>query len=196
MVNSTSISATLGARNDALHERVEDDYYASNPKAAEYLLSVESFSNIWECAVGGGHLAEIFKSKGSLSRCSDIIDRGYPNTEIIDFLQFNEKWRGDIITNPPFQFAINFMKKGLEVIEEGNKLALFLPVRYLTGKARGKVFVEHPPKSVHVSSCTVSLKCARNGDFGLKTTSGASEYMWVVWQKGFTGNTSLNWFNG
>lgn len=53
--NSNSIYKTLGASNHTDKEREVNDFYATEPKAAELLLSLETFSkNIWECACGGG----------------------------------------------------------------------------------------------------------------------------------------------
>ena len=55
--NSKSIYTTIGASNHSEKERQVNDYYATEPKAAELLLEVEKFSStIWECACGGGSL--------------------------------------------------------------------------------------------------------------------------------------------
>lgn len=52
--NSNSIYKTLGASNHTDNEREANDFYATEPKAAELLLSLETFAeNIWECACGG-----------------------------------------------------------------------------------------------------------------------------------------------
>lgn len=42
--NSRSSHATLGARNYALNEREENDFYATEPKALELLLERETFN--------------------------------------------------------------------------------------------------------------------------------------------------------
>ena len=100
--NSNSIYKTLGASNHTDKERETNDFYATESKAAELLLEVEQFSHtIWENAVGAGDLADVFVKNGHKVRASDIVDRGYPNTEIIDFLTYNEPIGTDIITNPP-----------------------------------------------------------------------------------------------
>ena len=47
--NSNSIYKTLGASNHTDKERQNEDYYATDPKAADLLLELEKFSpNIWE----------------------------------------------------------------------------------------------------------------------------------------------------
>ena len=92
--NSKSTFTTLGASNNSTIERAEHDYYATTPKAAHLLLEVmPQLSNIWECACGEKHLANVFESKGLLSRASDIINRC--GNEVLDFLSSeNSEWGG------------------------------------------------------------------------------------------------------
>ncbi len=87
-----------GASNHTKEERQEDDYYATEPRAVGLLLSKEHFnSNIWECACGEGHLSDVLKAAGYTVFSSDIVDRGYKETEIINFLEFKEVNSMDII---------------------------------------------------------------------------------------------------
>ncbi len=66
--NSRSAHAILGARNYAQNEREVNDYYATEPKAAQLLMEVEQFAPmVWECACGEGHLAKGIR-EGGLSR--------------------------------------------------------------------------------------------------------------------------------
>ena len=59
--NSRSTFATLGASTHSDHNREENDYYATDPKAAKLLLDVEpELTDIWEPACGAGHLAGVF----------------------------------------------------------------------------------------------------------------------------------------
>ena len=191
--NSNSIYKTLGASNHTDKERQNEDYYATDPKAADLLLELETFSpNIWECACGEGHLSKVFENAGHIVKSTDLIDRGFGETGI-DFLSIdNLEWNGDIITNPPYKYAQEFIEKALQIIPEGNKVAMFLPIRYTEGKARKKLFQAHPPKTVYISSSR--LKCAINGNFDAMKGS-ATSYAWFVWQKGFNGTTELKWFN-
>lgn len=86
--NLTSSFATLGARNYAKEERETHDYYATDPRAGELLLSVEKFAPvIWECACGEGHLAKVFEAAGHMVISSDLVSRGYGVTA--DFLALN-----------------------------------------------------------------------------------------------------------
>ena len=195
--NNRSAFTCNGARNYAKEEREEHDYYATEPKAVELLLEKESFSpTVWECACGEGHIAEVLKNQGYDVVCSDIYDRGYEDTEIIDFLKVTSVAtcsRMDIITNPPYKFAKEFVEKALEISAEGTKIAMFLKLTFLEGKARKKLFDKSPPKVVYVSSAR--LQCAKNGDFEKygKGVGTAIAYAWFVWEKGYNGKTTVEW---
>lgn len=145
--NSRSAHATLGARNYALNEREVNDYYATEPKALELLLEKETFDPfVWECACGEGHLSEVLRSHGYIVRSSDLIDRGYGESGV-DFLATEQKFNGDIITNPPYKYAQEFVEHALDIICEGNRIAMFLKLQFLEGKARRKLFDKAPPPS-------------------------------------------------
>lgn len=155
------------------------------------LLKYESFNNnIWECACGEGNLSEVLKEYGYNVYSTDLIDRGYPD-EIKDFLQINEKFNGDIITNPPFKYTTQFILKSLEAIPQGNKVAMFLKINYLSGKARYReIYSKFPPQRVYVFSSRIA--CSKNNrPEGYR--HGAMDYVWMVWEKGQYGPTELKW---
>lgn len=190
--NSKSIHTTLGASNHSVEDREENDYYATEPKAGELLLTLEPFSrNILEPSCGEGHLSKVFIFAGHEVESSDLIDRGFGY--ISDFLLRKEKFDGDIITNPPYKFAVEFIKKSLELVSEGGKVTMFLKVTFMEGQKRKPLFVNSPPKSIYISSSRI--KCVKNGDFANNKDSSAVAYAWYVWHKGFTGATEVKWFN-
>jgi len=190
--NRTSVHVTMGSNKYLKHEREKHDFYATDPKALEVFPLLNELVDVWECAVGEGHLAKVLKRNRKLARVSDIIDRGYPNTEVLDFLDYEGEWNGDIVTNPPFRLSNQFLEKAISVIEDGRKVCMFLPIRYLEGKARRELFDCYTPKTVYVS--TGRLGCAKNGDFE-NYNSRAVAFAWFVWEKGYKGHTELTWFN-
>ena len=196
--NKNSIFKTLAASNHTDKERELNDYYATEPKALELLLELETFSPyVWECACGEGHLSEVLKSHGYKVKSSDIIDRGYIGTETLDFLKvkkgdIEQDFSRDIITNPPYKYAKEFVKHALDISMDSTKIAMFLKVQFLEGKARKELFKKYPPKKIYVSSSR--LICAMNGEFE-KYPSSAVAYAWFIWEKGYTGDTIVRWFN-
>ena len=199
--NSNSIYKTLGASNHTDKERETHDYYATEPKAMELLLEVEEFHPyVWECACGEGHLSEVLKSNGYDVRSSDIIDRGYPGTEVIDFLKVKKSdikhlLPRDIITNPPYKYAKEFVEHALEISMDGTKIAMFLKLQFLEGKARRALYDKSPPKTIYVASGR--LLCAKNGEFDKMKAGGGSAvaYAWYVWEKGYHGDIIVKHIN-
>lgn len=190
--NKKSIFVTLGASSHVIEEREKNDYYATEPKAIELLLDLEKFNeNIWEPACGQNHISNVLKEKGYKVYCTDLIDRGY-NDGTFNFLTSNYKWKGDIITNPPYKYAQEFVEKSLNLINMGNKVAMFLKLQFLEGQKRKKLFLKNPPKIIYVSSSR--LKCSKNGIFK-NNESSAVAYCWYIWEKGYTSDTIIKWFN-
>lgn len=190
--NTNSTFKIIGASNHCDHERETNDYYATEPKAVELLCEIEKFkNNILEPSCGEGHISEVLKKEGYNVISRDLIDRGYG--EVADFLSNdNKEWNGDIITNPPYKYAKEFVEKSLKIIPNGNKVAMFLKLTFLEGKGRRELFKNNPPKTVWVSSSR--LKCAINGDFD-SCGGSATAYAWFIWEKGYKGDTVIKWFN-
>jgi hypothetical protein len=191
--NTHSTFVTIGASNHTDNEREINDYYATDPHAVEVLLQVEDFQKlIWECACGEGHISKVLESAGHIVFSTDLVDRGYSHFNNIDFLKYDDKFDGDIITNPPYKYATEFVKKALDITSDGSKVAMLLKLTFLEGIKRRKLFDDNPPKTVYVFS--KRIKCAINGDFE-HTGQSAMAYAWFVWQKGYKGDTVIKWVN-
>ena len=186
-MSAHNVLVTLGT---GAVDRPELDYYATDPKATRLLLELEQFNhNVLEPCCGGGHMAEVLKEHGYSVTASDIVNRGYG--EVKDFFSI-DRWDGDIVTNPPYKNVLAYTEHALDIIPEGNKLALFLRLQFLESKSRGKFFKDNPPSKVYVSRSKIF--CARNGDFDNSQT-GAMAFAWFVWEKGFKGDPVVKWFN-
>ena len=191
---SASIFISLGASNHTDKARQEDDYYATDPIAIDKLLDAgaEINANVWECACGEGHLAKKLCDKGFAVYATDLVDRGF-GTSGVDFLKQTEIFEGDILTNPPYKFALDFVEKGLSLIEQGHKVFMLLKLTFLESKSRKEFFEKCPPKCVYVFS--ERLLCAKNGDFKRMIEGGGSAvcYAWFEFEKGFKGNPIIKW---
>lgn len=181
----------IGARNFAKTDRQKEDFYATDPKAIHLLCGVEKFnSNILEPCCGQGHMAEVLKSYQYSVASSDLYDRGYG--EVKNFFGMAH-WDGDIITNPPYKNALDFVKHSLDIVNEGAKVAMLLRTLFLEGKERGKWLVENPPKYIYVFSGRIS--CYKDGDFLNIKGNGAISFSWFVWEKGYKGEPKVRWLN-
>lgn len=199
--NKKTTFVQLGASSHSDKERETNDFYATDPKTLEILLDklkedrIELHHNIWEPACGQGHLSEVLKEYGYEVLSTDLIDRGYGTVNAdTDFLHgkyyINSKFNGDILTNPPYKYAKEFVETGLEKVECGCYVIMLLKIQFLEGKERYKLFKKYPPKYVYVNSSRQT--CYINGDM-TKKMSSASCYCWFIWEKGFEGEPIIRW---
>lgn len=193
MAGSKKVFATLGSSNHVPEEREAFDYYATDPKAVEMLLELEQFAPvIWEPACGEGHISKVLQAHGYQVISTDLVYRGFGDPEPLDFLKETlDGFEGDIITNPPYSTGLEFVQRALESVRPGGKVAMFLKVQFLEGQKRG-VFLKKAPRIVYISRSR--LACYKNGDMSVKPES-AIAYAWYVWEKGFTGDPVIKWFN-
>lgn len=145
--------------------------------------------------MGGGHISDVLKKNGYTVHSTDLINRGYEGTVCEDFLKTAHINAMDIITNPPYKFAREFVEHALDISIQGIKIAMFLKLQFLEGKARRKLFDENPPRVIYVSSGR--LLCAKNAEFEKMKAGGGSAvaYAWFIWEKGYRGDTVVKWIN-
>lgn len=168
-------------------DRKEADFYPTPDWMADALFDnvpADMFNGaIWECACGDGSLAErikVHRPNASLFS-SDLFDRGYGRSGL-DFTAVRGTSTDWIITNPPFSMATAFMLKAEEIAVRG--WALLLPVRYLTGKTRARLFRKYglshlivlPQKADFTGEGNTKLECA-----------------WFVRDKLHAGGTRIIW---
>lgn len=189
--NEKSIFTCHGASNHSEGERQEHDYYATDPEAVEALLQRERFNPyVWECACGEGHISEVLKAHGYKVKSSDLYDRGYEGTKIIDFLTVRKEdidhdFSRDIITNPPYKYAKEFVEKALEISMDSTKIAMLLKLTFLEGKNRKELFDRYKPKTIYVFGNRID--CWKNGIKPEKPQKAVC-YAWFVWEKGYKGD--------
>lgn len=196
--NSKATFVTLGASNHSDGEREENDFYATDPHTLEIFLDklkedgIGLHYSIWEPSCGKGHLSEVLLKRGHQVFSSDLIDRGY-GTSGIDFLQVQKRCdQQDILTNPPYKYAKEFVEHALNILDDGYYCVMLLKIQFLEGKGRRDLFKKYPPKYVYVNSSRQT--CYMNGDMSKKMSS-ASCYCWFVWEKGFDGEPIIRWID-
>lgn len=187
--NKKSTFVTLGASSHSDRTRQEDDYYATDPRTINELLANETFDGtIWEPCCGAGHMSKELSANGFDVVSTDLIYRGYGSGGV-DFFMCNELLGNNIITNPPYKYAKESVEHSIKL--GANKIAMFLKITFLEGKARNKLFKDFPPKKVWVYSSRRQV--AINGDPEMFKKSSAAAYAWFIWEKDFTGETTIGW---
>lgn len=174
------------------HEnREKDDFYPTWPGATLALLSVEKFDGaIWECAAGEGDMSRVLIDEGYSVVSTDLVDRGYGEPRI-DFLMEWSARAPNIVTNPPFGLAREFVDRALALTS--GKVAMFLRLAFLEGLNRGQWFPDTPLARVWIMSRRVPIQRGRISELG--DGHGVIAFAWFVWEHGHVGAPALGWLD-
>lgn len=166
-----------------------DDFYPTPPEATKKLLAVEKFDGpIWECACGDGAISKVLIEHGYEVISTDLVDRGYGESRI-DFMMEWKARAPNIITNPPFKFAKEFVDKALCLSKK--KVAILARLAWLEGKSRKSMFQSSPLSRVWVFSERVPM--LRNGDEMMAGGGGMIAFAWYVWNHDYDGPPRIGW---
>ena len=180
VVRAQSIVGTSKGRN-------AHDFYPTPFNATKALLRVEKFDGeIWECACGDGAISKVLLEHGYTVRSSDLINRGYGETPV-DFLQPCGRVTDNIVTNPPYCHAEEFVRTALGASRK--KVAMLCKLAFLEGEKRRRLFEATPLARVHVFSKRLTM--TRNGE--KMPNSGMIAFAWFVWEHGHSGRPTVGW---
>lgn len=94
-----------------------------------------------------------------------------------DFLQYTPLSKFDcIITNPPFNLALDIIKKALSITRDGGLVIMLLRLNFFGSRERSAFFRENMPSFSYVHSKRMSFSDTGGTD--------SIEYMHAVWVKG------------
>ena len=110
------------------YRRVEHDLYETPAWCTEVLLRHMVFQkHIFEPAAGRGAIAKVLERHNYVPVCHDIVVRDYQPCEQSDFLKAPPVLQHfDIITNPPYDKAEEFVRHALAITGGTQKVAMLL----------------------------------------------------------------------
>jgi hypothetical protein len=183
-------SAFSRAQTDDPANRETNDFYPTWPAATRALLKVERFvGTVWEPACGDGAMSTELAAAGYDVISTDLIDRGYG--EVADFLMEWTPRAPNIVTNPPFRWAIEFIDRALQLTT--GKVVMFLRLAFLEGVERGKWFPGTPLARVYIMSRRVPM--GRGKIAGADEGHGVIAFAWFVWEHGYSGAPTLHFLD-
>ena len=183
-------------------DRVENDFYATNPEAVKKLLRKYSINGnkILEPCVGQGHIVtainDFYTDQKDIT-CLDLVDRGYPNTKVQDFLNWNTEEKFEvIITNPPYSLGAEFVEKGMSLLTDNGQMCMFLKIQFLEGQKRKELFEKYPPKYIYVFRNRMATW--NNGkplDTNGKRWATTMCHAWFCWEKNSSTEPIIRWLD-
>lgn len=160
------------------------DHFPTPPWATRALcewIAPDEGMSVWEPACAEGHMARPLAEYFARVDASDIHDYGFGLRA--DFLVpwglapklAPTDW---IVTNPPFNLAAEFARKGFLVARAG--VALLTRIAFLEGAERHRtLFAPTPPTDILQFVERVPMVKGRLD----RKASSATAYCWIVWRK-------------
>jgi hypothetical protein len=184
-------AAAYARSNIPSPDREKDDFYPTPVAATRALLARETFGpRIWEPACGDGAISKVFAEAGHDVVSTDLFDRGFGESRV-DFLMEHKLLAPEIVTNPPFKLAEQFLRHSLQL--GATKVAMLLRLAWLEGTERKAMFESTPIARVLVASRRISM--ARGGTDDGKGGGSMIAFAWFVWDASHTGAPELGWFD-
>lgn len=173
---------------DVLGPKADKHELFPTPKyVIQALLDREKFEgNVWEPACGNGAISEVLCANGYKTTSTDIVDRGYG--KIADFLR-TRRSVDNIVTNPPFSLAEEFVRRSL--ISATKRVAMFLPMAFYSSERRFELWRSSPLQFVYVFTNRVSLY---PGGDKYSSSTGRAQLAWFIWNHGYEGEPVLRQF--
>lgn len=180
------------------NKRNKNDYYQTPYSMTKQLLEVENFEGkILEPSCGAGAIVKVLRDhKKSVDYCD--LNNDFSLTGIFknfkDFINDDFDRYDNIITNPPFSLAKEFILKAKQIAN--NKIAMLLPLNYLHGVSRyNEIYKDttFPLKAVYVFCRYGLLEDTVREDGTYK--AGMIVYAWYIWDKSYKGEPVIRWLN-
>ena len=180
-------SALAYVGHNANDNREKDDFYPTPENATQALLDRQKFEGvIWECACGNGAMSKVMIDNGYTVKSTDLIDRGYGETNI-DFLLSYDKV-DNIVTNPPFNLATEFTTHAFTLAKK--KVVMLSKISYLEGiKRREVIFNQKKLEKVLIFSRRVPFK----KESTQKLASGLMAFGWFIYDVNYDGLPTIDW---
>lgn len=130
------------------HNRDSCDFYPTPPQTTHSLMKREKFEgNVWECASGNGSMSKVIEKYNECISSDKRRSKDIYGKKSVNFLKSKKKV-DNIITNPPYSLAKEFIEHALECADK--KVAMLLKLVFLEGIGRYELFQNTPLKTVYV----------------------------------------------
>lgn len=180
---------TKGNPRSSGYEIQPDQWYREPRRAVDALLDAEPFDGIvYDPACGGGNIPDACRARGIPFIGSDIVDRGWPGTIVMDFLGSRVP-HDNIVTNPPFNLAVEFALHALGITL--GKICILQRTSWLEGERRyQQLFRLNHLMRIWQFRSRLSMP---PGGSGIEAKGGSVAYAWFVFRRNHGGPATLGW---
>lgn len=166
------------------------DFYQTPTWCVEKLLERETFfPHILEPAVWAGAIAKVLEDKWYIVVWMDIRDdESVYGIRWKDFFKKTIPFVWDIISNPPYFCAKEFIEKAIEIWD--GKIAMLLKLSFLESADRYEFFQNTPLRTVYVFCKRVNMYPEWQPK---PKNSWTIAYAWYVWEKWYEWKPNIEW---
>lgn len=169
----------------------------------DYLDYICPFNSVMDAGCGSGVWGSALHKQYNISAIRNLSLDGIDIQEMDsnlcytgwftgNFLDFDCSDKYDLVMgNPPYSLAEEFVRHSMKTLKEGGYVYFLLRLAFLESKKRYfGLFKEYKPKRVYVLSRRPSFFSSKGDN---RKTTDALSYAMFLWQKGWSGNTVLDW---
>jgi hypothetical protein len=189
---AANIIADKRPRLSHVWHREADDHYVEPHWVSVRLFAVENFDRsqaLLDPCTGFGRIADAAKAAGYAVITGDIVDRGYANCEIQDFLK-RKSVPPSVVGNPPFSEVEAFARHALNL--GSRKVALVFPTARLNA---ARWLQALPLRRVWLLTPRPSMPPGYTITRGERPGGGKTDFAWLVFERGYVGGAELAWLH-
>jgi hypothetical protein len=159
--------------------RAGNDWYTEPVWASEQLFStLELQGPIHDPFCGEGRIVEAARRAGYEATGADIVDRGFPDTEIIDF-RTDHRPRTTLVFNGPYGKNVYEPLIAHALTVTSHAVVALVAIPFLCGQQHyWDLFGPCPPSLILACSQRPSMP---PGGKGIEESGGTTDYVWLIW---------------
>ena len=178
--------------NAHLWDRHPEDWYIEPSWTSERLFAVESFlGEVCDPACGSGRILASAEKASYQIRGFDLVQRSSYCTRVENFLNFSAYRLDNIVSNPPFGIAQQFVQHALAMADR--KVAMLLPTKWVQGDKRSRWLETTPLRRVLFLAPRPSMPPGPVIEAGISPGGGKEDFAWFIWHIGFDGKPECGW---
>ncbi len=179
-------------RNSHIYPRDPNDFYLEPTWVSRRLFDTEPFDRggaLLDPRTGTGRIADAAKAAGYCVLTADIVDRGYPDCRIENFLD-RKLAPSSIVGNPPFDSVELFARHAFDI--DTDKVALLFPTARLNA---AHWLCELPLRRILLLTPRLSIPTGSHVLTGGKVGGGRTDFSWLVFERSYSGAPEVRWLH-
>jgi hypothetical protein len=179
-------------------DRDKHDWYVEPFECSAALFAIETFrGTIWDPACGMGRIVLEAQKAGLNAIGTDIVRRSDVCEHQCDFLRKRPDIKfSNIVSNPPFGKAEEFVQKSLSLVKPGGKVAMLLPLVWMAGFSTKRHWLPISPlRRVFPISPRPSMPPGAVIVAGERAGNGTKDFAWFLWENGYSGKPEIVFLN-